>query len=279
PHSPVDAHDHLQQARYRYREHLLPLNHLGTKVVGGDSFPPPLERMPAPRRHPREDRLAKIDLGLLDLGRRCACPLPRFPWERKARDQVRNCLLRHPPRPFLRHRQQTRRDQVNETQQTRRDQVSKMQFEIRDFIRVPERFYCGTSPVDRPAPAGREERYWSLAIARDVWRNREAPTLRRALDHAARFDPASFPFADDPQLGSFRRAVEVTRNRGNGLTRRHPWYVRSSLVHRVAPRGRGQSPGAADPAPGGRLLLAHAQLHHLGWLTANNLLDTIGPAL
>src|SRR5262249_55700224 len=38
-------------------------------------------------------------------------------------------------------------------------------------------------------------------------------------------------------------------------------------------------PGAADPAPGGRLLLVHAQLHHLGRLTADGLLDTIGPAL
>src|SRR5262249_37200581 len=30
---------------------------------------------------------------------------------------------------------------------------------------------------------------------------------------------------------------------------------------------------------GGRLLLAHAQLHHLGRLTANDLLDAIGPPL
>src|SRR5262249_26880297 len=56
-------------------------------------------------------------------------------------------------------------------------------------------------------------------------------------------------------------------------------YSGFGLVHRAAPRGRGQSPGAADPAPGGRLLLAPAQLHHLGRLTADDLLDAIGPAL
>src|SRR5262249_522895 len=61
--------------------------------------------------------------------------------------------------------------------------------------------------------------------------------------------------------------------------RQPAWYLRSGFVHRVAPRGRGQSPGAADPALGGRLLLAPAQLHHLGRLTADELVHTIGPTL
>src|SRR5215831_4370582 len=60
----------------------------------------------------------------------------------------------------------------------------------------------------------------------------------------------------------------------------------ATMVSSQRPRARaalplndGQSPGAADPAPGGRLLLADAQLHHLGRLTADDLVHTIGPLL
>ena len=53
-------------------------------------------------------------------------------------------------------------------------------------------------------PGGREGRYWP------------------ALDYATRLDQAGFRLADDPQLGVFRRAAEVTRDAGNALAGHHP---------------------------------------------------------
>ena len=69
-------------------------------------------------------------------------PLPLFPRKRNALDQVRDRLRRRPPRPFRRRRQQTRRDQVNETQ-----------LEVRDLTRPRE----GSSwcRPDRPARSSR----------------------------------------------------------------------------------------------------------------------------
>src|SRR5215831_15049236 len=47
---------------------------------------------------------------------------------------------------------------------------------------------------------------------------------------AARPDPAGCCFADDLQLGSFRRAVEMMRATGDGFALRQPtWYLRSGL--------------------------------------------------
>ena len=53
---------------------------------------------------------------------------------------------------------------------------------------------------------------------------------------------------------------------------------RDALLHAPPQRGL-HDVIVVSSAPGGRLLLAHAQLHHLGRLTADDFVHTIGPAL
>src|SRR5262249_3809434 len=84
------------------------------------------------------------------------------------------------------------------------------------------------------------------------------------------------PCAPTMDLSRPKAGVSSTQSRGSNGN--HDMFAVAAFIGPV-PRGRGQSPGAGDPAPGGRLLLAPAQLHHLGRLTADNLLDAIGPPL
>src|SRR6516225_615151 len=106
--------------------------------------------------------------------------------------------------------------------------------------------------------------------------NRSLCTHRSKKVAARLFAMSLGPYAPTMDLSRPNAGVSCSQSRGSNGN--HDMFAVASFIGRL-PRGRGQSPGAADPAPGGRLLLAHAQLHHLGRFTTDDLVHTIGPAL
>ena len=112
--------------------------------------------------------------------------------------------------------------------------------------------------ISYEAPMVREVSLWCRPDRSPRSRRPGGGDTGRPRLHAARFDPAGFCLADDLQLGSFRRAAEVTRNTGDGLARgSHGIFATASITGSIPVRG--QSPGTADPAPGAPLL---CRSHH-----------------